>query len=220
MGSTSGRATRRLAKKAEEDKAAADQDAEAIDGKLPIFLAFLVDPYNYSCFWFEVAECLRKLTLIGVLLFYRQGTVAQLLVGLLISLGSALMYTFFQPFKARADNIMAMACEVSIFAALLSSLVLDHGEALAAGDVKTVEALLIFLIAFPLAAIGPLSLWQLANEGGFDSLTAISQRLSVEAISKRISEAAASKGSSGAPPLAREERASSTQQPTQSHSSV
>ena len=118
------------------------------------------------------------------------------------------------------EVLMAMACEVSIFAALLSSLVLDHGEALAAGDVKMVEALLIFLIAFPLAAIGPLSLWQLANEGGFDNLAAISQRLSFEAISKRVSETAASKGSSGAPPLEREERASSTQQPTQSHSSV
>ena len=128
-----------------------------------VFDLLLAD--KFTCFWFELTECLRKLLLIGVLLFYRQGTVAQLMVGLLICLGSAMMYSYFQPFKARADNCMAMVCEVSIFASLLSSLVLVHGdEPLGAADAEAVEGLLVFLMVFPLAAIAPLTIWQLANE--------------------------------------------------------
>ena len=133
-----------------------------------MYVLFLTDSYRFQCFWWEPMECVRKLILIGVLLFYNQGTIAQLLVGLLVSMGSIMAYLGYKPFKEDVDNIMAVVCEVSIFGALVSSLVIAHSTSpLQEGDLEAVQGILIALVISPLVLVVPLSFIQLKKELGF-----------------------------------------------------
>ena len=82
-------------------------------GGMPVDLFFLTDSYKHTYFYWEALEAARKLVLIGFLLFFKQGTLDQVMVGLLVCLLSTMIYVNCKPFRTKADNSMALLCEAS-----------------------------------------------------------------------------------------------------------
>ena len=54
---------------------------------------FLFRSYEPRCWWWEIFETARKLSLTGMVIFYAPGTASQILIGMLICLFSIYMYT-------------------------------------------------------------------------------------------------------------------------------
>ena len=48
-------------------------------------------------YWFEVFECVRKISLVGLLIFVEHGSATQLIFGLLICFFSFGMYVSYEP---------------------------------------------------------------------------------------------------------------------------
>ena len=55
-------------------------------------LAFLWDEYEPQYWWFEIYVCWQRMSLSGILVFIKPGSVIQVLVGLLFALGNIHMY--------------------------------------------------------------------------------------------------------------------------------
>ena len=45
------------------------------------YLGFLLNPYALKYYWFEVFECLRKIMLVGVPVFFVDSALEQLMIG-------------------------------------------------------------------------------------------------------------------------------------------
>jgi hypothetical protein len=134
----------------ERSRAHADTSRQ-LRSKLKGVLLKVTDGYKMSCYWFELFECARKILLVGLPVFLPPGSNGQLLCGLVVSFGSALIYAIFEPYVDSSDGQLQLICQSEIFFALLSSLVLrvDPGNA-------TLAALLpLIMILPPVFALTP-----------------------------------------------------------------
>ena len=69
----------------ERRKSAVYRDTSAtLSRKSAGFMSFLLDPYLLSCNWFEVFECVRKLFLVGIPVFFVNDSLEQLVLGLIV----------------------------------------------------------------------------------------------------------------------------------------
>jgi len=50
-------------------------------------LSFLYSAYEPRCYWFEVVETLRRLLMIGGMLFFNPGSGGQIMVSLVVCMG-------------------------------------------------------------------------------------------------------------------------------------
>ncbi len=79
----------------------------------------LFQMYEPQCYLWEMVEVTRKLLLIALLGFIRAGSTEQLWVGVLISLVSLLLLTYFRPYiDARVDAVAWMAQVATLFTLL------------------------------------------------------------------------------------------------------
>ena len=73
-------------------------------------LAFLVGAYEPHFFFWESIECVRRLALTGLLVFFADGTQLQILVASLIALASLYLYSKYRPYlDDRVDSLATMA---------------------------------------------------------------------------------------------------------------
>ena len=79
--------------------------------------------YEMRTYWFEVFECLRKLALVGLPIFFEPGSSGQIILGLLVCFLAFGMYAHFAPYITPDDDTVAAASQTSIFFALLASLI-------------------------------------------------------------------------------------------------
>jgi hypothetical protein len=70
--------------------------------------------YSVATWYWEMCEMLRKLLLVGLLLFVSPGEPAQIGCGLLITLFFLFAQLIFQPFATKPMNQLQTACQVSI----------------------------------------------------------------------------------------------------------
>ena len=104
---------------------------------MPTYVAWLkpvVEGYRPKFYWYELLECVRKLSLVGLLHFVDppgthsdygdSGGIAQLLAGSLIA--GLLLCTLCaaRPYQLRSDNALAIACQGTIFVTLQLALYL------------------------------------------------------------------------------------------------
>ena len=95
--------------------------------EMPSYVDKLVGDYQGRYYYFEIVECARKLLLLCAPVFFEpQGSVAQLVFGLMVSFLSFGLYAATRPFKQASTNTLAIATQVTIFFALLSSAVLKY----------------------------------------------------------------------------------------------
>jgi hypothetical protein len=86
-------------------------------------LAFITEMYEPRCWWFEVFECLRKLLLTGLPVFFLEGTSSQIVLSMFVCMMSIAVYSQFKPFLDDSDDNLATYAQwallVTLFAGLL-----------------------------------------------------------------------------------------------------
>jgi hypothetical protein len=112
-----------LVRKAIEAREASGEALENLRGELPTTLRKLTAGYELRTYWFEIFECLRKITLIGLPIFFPPGSPPQLIFGLIICFLSYGAYCVYSPYVADDDDFLAQVSQVIIFFALVSSVV-------------------------------------------------------------------------------------------------
>jgi len=79
-------------------------------------LRFLYDPYLPQYWWFEVIECIRKLSLTGFIVFFYEGSILQVAMSLILSVIAGFMYAYLQVFFL----ILVISIIIPIFLIALS----------------------------------------------------------------------------------------------------
>ena len=122
---------------------------EAEREALPGHIKKLINGYELRCLWFEIFECVRKLAIACVPVFFvPSGSVSQLIFGLIVCFGCFAAYVGYHPFEHSDDDLLAKICQAQVFFALLSSVALsyDVDTRLAA---RNLDALLVALAVLP-----------------------------------------------------------------------
>jgi len=87
---------------------------------------FLFENYKPACWWFEIAETVRRLLLTSVLGLIEPGTDSQLAIGIVISfVGFGLSCTFL-PYLEKRDNLVSILSSTQIFVIMLIALVMKR----------------------------------------------------------------------------------------------
>ena len=103
---------------------ALEKDVKAVAQALTIQgYSFLMDTYRPSKIWWESFDMLRKLALVGLVLLLGRGTTAQLIVGLVLSVGFLLLQVSYWPHKDSHDNSFKTCCDLHIFITMFTALV-------------------------------------------------------------------------------------------------
>jgi hypothetical protein len=86
---------------------------------------FLFENYKPECWWFEIAETIRRLLLTSVLGLIEPGTDSQLAVGIIISMfGFGL--SMYNPYLEKRDNLLSILSSIQIFVIILIALVMKR----------------------------------------------------------------------------------------------
>ena len=84
--------------------------------------AFLWDEYHNKYWWFEVFDCARRLSQTGLLIFTFRGQTSQVVVAMIISAISVVLYVNWKPYVKRTDNHLAIISQMAIFFTLFATL--------------------------------------------------------------------------------------------------
>lgn len=124
MGKSSVKASREVALQASEQRTKGFKAfRKSALAQLPSYFDKLTGGYRYRVFWFEIFECVRKICLIGIPVFFDPG-VEQTLIGLMICFVTMGIYAGFWPFLDLTTNALALTCQVQVFFSLLASLLI------------------------------------------------------------------------------------------------
>ena len=97
---------------------------------LPTYYAWLrpiIDGYQAKYYWYELLECLRKLSLVGLLNFVQgggSGGIVPLVAGSLIAAALLCTLCALRPYQLLSDNALAIACQAAVFVTLQLALYL------------------------------------------------------------------------------------------------
>ena len=114
---------------------------------LPAALQKLTGGYDMRCYWFEVFECIRKITLVGLPVSMPAGSAAQLICGLLVCFISFGMFVNFDPYVDDGDDRLAAVCQIALFFSLVSSIALKMENDTSSATLGVI--LLNFTLAVP-----------------------------------------------------------------------
>jgi len=108
---------------AQQANQASTEKYKKLRRELPSTLRKLTAGYEMRCFWFEIFECVRKILLVGLPVFFEPGTPGQLILGLVIAFLTFGAYCAFAPYERRSDDVLSAVCQVTIFFSLVASIV-------------------------------------------------------------------------------------------------
>ena len=124
---------------------------------------FLFENYKPACWWFEIAETVRRLLLTSVLGFIEPGTDSQLAVGIVISVGGICLSCTFMPYLEKRDNLLSILSSTQIFVIVLIALVMKkrNGSVKVEGETDSFDdkylGYVLFALFFLLIAVFLLS---------------------------------------------------------------
>ena len=150
-----------------------DEDEPVVEG----YLWSLTESYRGSVFYFEVLEyVLQKLVLVGLLVFYEPGSLSQLTLGLVVCFVYFGFCCYLLPFGSKSDNLMVCVTQFSLFIAMLSAVVVEHGST----EVPVFVVLVLSVAAVTPAVLGLLlSVQAVFNEMGVDPLRVFKAKVMV-----------------------------------------
>ena len=93
--------------------------------ELPPYVLSLSEAYAHEHFYFEVVDMLRKVVLVGFLIFIPPGSPEQLLVGLLVAVIAIMITIRALPMRSGQDNLLIILCHFEVLIAMISALVLN-----------------------------------------------------------------------------------------------
>jgi len=137
--------TDEMVRRAIEVHQASGEALRKMRDKLPSTLRKLTAGYELRTYWFEIFECLRKIALIGLPIFFPPGSPPQLIFGLIICFLSYGAFCAYSPYFRVDDNFLAQVSQVVIFFSLVSSVVTN-----AFPEDPVMQVLLPALLAVPL----------------------------------------------------------------------
>ncbi|KOO20783.1 protein serine threonine [Chrysochromulina tobinii] len=137
--------TDEMVRRAIEVHQASGEALRKLRDKLPSTLRKLTAGYELRTYWFEIFECLRKIALIGLPIFFPPGSPPQLIFGLIICFLSYGAFCAYSPYFRVDDNFLAQVSQVVIFFSLVSSVVTN-----AFPEDPVMQVLLPALLAVPL----------------------------------------------------------------------
>ena len=89
---------------------------------------FLFEEYEPRCYLFIVYEILRRIFLTGVLGMFRAGTISQIAIGLLATIVSHRVFTFYEPYVEDDDDTVSEVAQTQLVLVFFGSLLLYVGE--------------------------------------------------------------------------------------------
>ena len=132
---------------------------------LPSSVSKLLKGYELRVCWFEIFECVRKLAVACLPVFFQpSGSASQLLFGLMVCFLAFGAYVHFDPFEDRGNDAVARLCQVQIFFSLLSSVALSFGEDENAGSYIDVLLVMLWFLPVTLAVVLESPLKQVVSE--------------------------------------------------------
>ena len=90
-------------------------------------LAFLFEAYEPRCWYWESLECIRRLALTGLLIFFSDGTVMQIIVASLIAMVALILYDAFEPYLDDSADRLATFAQLMTFLTLFAAILLTTG---------------------------------------------------------------------------------------------
>ena len=118
---------------------------------LPDVVQKLILGYELRTFYFELIECARKLLIVCIPVFFSPaGSPPQLIFGLLVCFLTFGAYMMYAPYVNDDDDRIAQICQVQIFFALLSSVMLRYSPDRLAGAAN-IDVLLSILTILPIS---------------------------------------------------------------------
>ena len=109
-------------------------------------LSFLYEVYEPQRYWFEVFETLRKLALTGGLVFLKPGTASQIMMSMVLCLGSMRIYAGYKPFIEDKIDMFAEVAQWQLFFTMFAALAIRvnvDGESLQ--DRNSFDVMLVIL---------------------------------------------------------------------------
>ena len=85
--------------------------------------------FELRCAWFDVVENTRKLVLTGIAVLLGQGTMEQLVLGVLLSATILATTAGLRPYKRREDDVLAITCQGAVVANLALAIQLKFWRA-------------------------------------------------------------------------------------------
>ena len=104
--------------------------------QVPKFLLQLLNQYEMRYRYWEILECLRKLVLVSILVFWGRSEVIQLTLGMLVCVGCIILYNNLKPYAVWQNDLLQQICQANIFITLLAAIVTraNHNNELNTGD--------------------------------------------------------------------------------------
>ena len=91
-------------------------------------LTMLYRSYKPDFFFWELLVTVRRITITAALVTFRQGSVEQNIVGIIVQFTSVVLQCVYNPYKADSANHTSLACEIMLFMVLFAGLILAYKE--------------------------------------------------------------------------------------------
>ena len=98
-------------------------------------LGFLVRDFEPTFMWWELLMLWRQLFLVGFAVLVMPGTIEQLMIAFLVTLGYMLLFAVAAPYKNDSDDYFAKACSFALTAVFFFAVVIKFGVLTDAMDV-------------------------------------------------------------------------------------
>lgn len=123
------------------------KDEERRKGNVHVqFISGLWEPYKPDRFYFELFECVRRVSLTSVVAFIEPNSTAQIAIMLLIGVAYAVFAEVLSPFLSVWDKWIARAGHVIVFLSMYTALLLKANMAGELHDSRTVFAVLLVVL--------------------------------------------------------------------------
>uniref|UniRef100_A0A7S1U7E3 Fibronectin type-III domain-containing protein n=1 Tax=Phaeomonas parva TaxID=124430 RepID=A0A7S1U7E3_9STRA len=130
---------------------------------------FLLEAYEPRFWFFEICECVRRLSFTILPVFFERGSVSQLLTGCLATNAYAIVYFVAQPFVNDSDDVLAAGAQTAVFLLFLYGLAeAARDDPFRGQDDDNIGSVLIAINVIVIAAVvwvALLTMYQLMRHG-------------------------------------------------------
>jgi hypothetical protein len=107
---------------------------------------FLFDSYLPKCWYFEIVECFRRLSLTALPILFLRSSVVQIVLVLLASLGFSALYMSLHPYEHHSDNTVAILSQWAVSMTVVGALCMKVNANSENGDEFDRQLVAIILI--------------------------------------------------------------------------
>lgn len=107
---------------------------------------FLFDSYLPKCWYFEIVECFRRLSLTALPILFLRSSVVQIVLVLLASLGFSALYMSLHPYEHHSDNTVAILSQWAVSMTVVGALCMKVNANSENGDEFDRQLVAILLI--------------------------------------------------------------------------